>query len=227
MIPVYNDWESVQCLLPLIDREVSSVQMDIEVLLINDGSSLEPPKLWKFDLLNLPTVRILNLTRNLGHQRAICIALCHLLEETDCDYALVMDADGEDAPSDIPRLLKKMEENTSVRVVFAERMKRSEGWLFSCFYHLYRVLHLLLSGLRVRVGNFSVIDRKCMASLCSSSELWNHYAASAFATKQSMDFVPTHRATRLMGESKMNFTSLVMHGLSALSVFRTVSTRVC
>jgi hypothetical protein len=34
-----------------------------------------------------------------------------------------------------------------------------------------------------------------------------------------MSFVPTNRATRLAGKSKMNFPALVMHGLSALSVF--------
>ena len=71
----------------------------------------------------------------------------------------------------------------------------------------------------MRVGNFSVMNRDCLESLCTCSELWNHYAASAFATRQPMSFVPTNRATRLAGESKMNFPALVMHGLSALSVF--------
>ncbi len=138
-----------------------------------------------------------------------------------------MDADGEDDPVDIPRLLKEMDGNKDVRIVFAERAKRSEGVVFSLFYIIYRLLHRVLVGHRVRVGNFSVMNRECLESLCTSSELWNHYAASAFATRQSMLFVKTNRARRLAGKSKMSFPSLVMHGLSALSVFSDrISTRL-
>jgi polyisoprenyl-phosphate glycosyltransferase len=171
-------------------------------------------------------VRILRLHRNLGHQRAICVALCHLLTESDCVRVLVMDGDGEDAPDDIPRLLNELDSNDATRIVFAERAKRTEGWLFSFFYAVYKFLHLVLVGQRVRVGNFSVMNRECLESLCTSSELWNHYAASAFATRQPMSFVRTNRSTRLAGHSTMNFPSLVTHGLSALSVFSDrISTR--
>jgi polyisoprenyl-phosphate glycosyltransferase len=50
------------------------------------------------------------------------------------------------------------------------------------------------------------------------SELWNHYAAAVFKARLPREFVPTVRATRLSGQSQMNFVSLVGHGLSALSV---------
>ena len=138
-----------------------------------------------------------------------------------------MDGDGEDAPADIPRLLDELDSHGTARIVFAERTKRSEGWIFSLFYTIYRLLHRVLVGQRIRVGNFSVMNRRCLESLCTSSELWNHFAASAFATRQPMSFVETSRATRLAGNSKMNFPSLVTHGLSALSVFSDrVSTRL-
>ena len=50
------------------------------------------------------------------------------------------------------------------------------------------------------------------------SDLWNHYAAAVFKAQLPMTTIPTQRARRLMGRPTMNFTALVMHGLSAMSV---------
>ena len=227
LIPVYNDWESVGKLLPLVDASLQQAGVDADILLADDGSQVPMPDNWNPTGKNIRTLRILKLQRNLGHQRAICISLCRLRDESACERVLVMDGDGEDAPADIPRLLSRLESSDSARVVFAERMKRSEGWSFSLFYAIYCLLHRVLVGHRVRVGNFSVMNRECLEGLCTSSELWNHYAAAVFATRQPIALVPTNRGKRLAGESKMNFPALVMHGLSALSVFSDrISTRL-
>src|SRR5262249_34330459 len=106
--------------------------------------------------------------------------------------------------------------------VFAERMKRSESLVFRFFYYLYRHLHFLLTSVRVRVGNFSAIPRQRLESLVAVSELWNHYAAAVFHSRQPYCSIPTQRAHRLSGRSSMNFVSLVAHGLSAISVYREV-----
>jgi len=227
VIPVYNDWESVSLLLPLVDEQFRASGVPADVLLVDDGSTLAPPRSWNLSLTSIHTVRILRLKRNVGHQRAICIGLCFLADTCDCERVMVMDGDGEDAPADIPRLLKELQGNEAVRIVFAERLKRSEGMLFSFFYALYRLAHWVLVGHRVRVGNFSVMNRECLESLSVSSEMWNHYAAAAYATRQPKAFVPTHRTQRLAGTSSMNFPALVTHGLSALSVFSDrISTRL-
>lgn len=227
IIPVYNDWASVQELLPVIAKTLVKSGRRADVLLVDDGSLQSPPQSWQISDVGIQFIRILSLHRNLGHQRAICLAMCHLHGQTDVKNIVVMDGDGEDSPTDIPRLLERLNQNDKVRIVFAERTKRSEGLVFSFFYAIYRLLHRILVGQKIRVGNFSVVNREGMESLCASAELWNHYAASAFATRQPMAFVATERAKRLAGRSQMNFPALVMHGLSALSVFSgQISTRL-
>lgn len=193
VIPVYDDWDSVQELLPLIAEQLKITKVCADVMLVDDGSKESPPVRfrWRPSEDSINAIRVLRLHRNLGHQRAICVALCHLHQEVDCNRVLVMDGDGEDAPEDIPRLLAELDSNEKAKIVFAERAKRSEGWMFSFFYTVYRFLHRVLVGHRVRVGNFSVMNRECLESLCTSSELWNHFAASAFATRQPMSFVRT------------------------------------
>jgi glycosyltransferase involved in cell wall biosynthesis len=216
VIPVFNDWASVQRLLPLIDAQLSR---SADVLLVDDGSTERAPRTWDMPLQWIRRIRILRLVRNLGHQRAICVGLCHARSMVECERVVVMDGDGEDLPGDVPRLLAALERTDGVRIAFAERTKRSEGAVFTFFYALYRLLHVVLVGHRVRVGNFSAMTRECVDGLCVSSELWSHFAAAAFASRQSMVFVRTRRGRRLTGRSSMNFPALVMHGLSALAVF--------
>ena len=129
-----------------------------------------------------------------------------------------MDGDGEDAPGDVPRLLARMEETGNRSVIFAARQRRSETFVFRIFYWLFRTMHRALTGIPVRVGNFSVIPALLVGRLVVVSELWNHYAAAVFKARLPRESVPTVRGHRLMGESRMNFVALVSHGLSALSV---------
>src|SRR5262249_37876231 len=137
------------------------------------------------------------------------------------------DGDGEDDPADVPRLVQRCREEGFEKIVFAERTRRSETLAFRAFYGLYKVVHVLLTGIRGRVGNFSVVPPARLESLVVVSELWNHYAAAAFKSRQPLCLVPTRRASRLQGRSRMNFVDLVAHGLSAISVFgETVGVRL-
>jgi hypothetical protein len=80
-------------------------------------------------------------------------------------------------------------------------------------------MHRLLSGVPVQIGNFSVLSWHSISRLTLVSELWNHYAAACVHAKLPIAMVPTTRGRRLVGVSRMRFSSLVGHGLSAISVF--------
>ncbi len=128
-----------------------------------------------------------------------------------------MDSDGQDSPPAIPRLLQASPAGD--RVVFASRRRRSEGVVFTAFYHIYRLVHWLLTGISVRVGNFSYLPWTYLNRLVVSSELWNHYAATVFVSQVPYEMIPVARAPRLHGHTRMNFPALVSHGLAAISVF--------
>lgn len=220
LIPVFNDWAAVCLLLPLIDEALRGLSWTVSVILVDDGSTEElPANLLSQPPSSLEQVEVLRLNRNLGHQRAIAIGLSFVQKRGGYDALVVMDGDGEDSPADIPRLLSRFEALGGRRVVFAERRRRTEGWLFRGFYHLYRLLHRVLTGVAVRVGNFSVLPPGAVGRLVVDSDLWNHYAACVFKSGIPRDLLPTARGIRLHGSSRMNFPSLVTHGLSAISVF--------
>jgi polyisoprenyl-phosphate glycosyltransferase len=219
LIPIYNDWAAVALLIQKLDQVLTDARLNADVLLVDDGSTMAPPVRWPTDRWQaIGRVDVLSLRRNVGHQRAIAIALAFVDQKRAPDTLVVMDGDGEDAPEDVPRLLECLRQSSDAPVVFAERTRRSESRTFRMFYALYRWVHLLLTGIPVRVGNFSVIPFAQLRRLVVVSELWNHYAAAVFKARLPRASVPTTRAARLAGTSRMNFVDLVTHGLSALSV---------
>lgn len=223
LIPTFNDWEALSELLANLDRALAPQGLGVGVLIVDDGSTLpegEGFAVGEYEAIK--RVDVLELRRNLGHQRAIAIGLAFVEECGSCEALVVMDGDGEDDPRDVPRLLARLRDEGGEVIVFADRARRSESPTFRLFYALYKILHFWMTGIRVRVGNFSVVPRKRLASLVVVSELWNHYAAASFKSRQPYCTIPTHRAARLRGTSKMNFVNLVIHGLSAISVFSEV-----
>jgi glycosyltransferase involved in cell wall biosynthesis len=220
LIPLYNDWSACRLLLSALDDALKGIIRSARVILVDDGSSesapVDFPGRWPEVLSR---VDVLQLRRNLGHQRAIAIGLAYIWEHVPCETIVLMDSDGEDDPADVPRLLARYAEESGEKIIFAERTRRSESWSFVVFYRLYKALHRLLVGMSVRVGNFSAIPRARLESLIVVSELWNHYAAAVVKSRQPFETVPTRRADRLSGRSGMDFVRLVAHGLSAISVF--------
>jgi glycosyltransferase involved in cell wall biosynthesis len=249
LIPVFNDWKATEMLLAALDRVLTEHRFQVQVLLVDDAStepapenylqaaarapefargnahhnggptatatSIAPPQTFQA----LTRIDILELRRNLGHQRAIAIGLAHIHANQSCQAVLIMDGDGEDDPHDVPRLIEAYCKHGRKKIVFARRSLRSESALFRICYALYRVLHYVLTGQGINVGNFSIVPFESINRLVAVTELWNHYAAAVFKARLPYETIPTRRAVRLAGEARMNFVGLVIHGLSAISIY--------
>lgn len=221
--PVYRDWESAAVLCRALDEACAQIpDADFGVLLVDDGSPGHLERWETFTPRALKSMHVLFLKRNLGHQRAITIGLCHVYNNGSCDAVVVMDADGEDRPEDAV-LLAKREMEAPGRLIFAGRQKRLEKRIFRIGYVLYRALHRFLTGISVRVGNFSVVPRSALGRLLCMSEMWNHYAGAVFKSKLEYEVLPINRGRRYRGTSHMSVTSLVNHGLAGIASFHDVA----
>jgi len=219
LIPTYNDWDALLVVLGALDKELAARPGAYQVLVVDDGSNIDAPADPGLGLKVIRRVEVLRLRRNLGHQRAIAVGLCFLVEERAGQGIIVMDGDGEDRPGDVPRLLPAEGAPPARYATFAERVRRSEGLAFTLFYHLYRTLHRILTGIPVRMGNFSYLPWYLASRLAICGELWNHYAAAVVASRTEYRLVPCPRGHRVRGKSTMGVVSLVAHGLSAIAVF--------
>jgi polyisoprenyl-phosphate glycosyltransferase len=219
LAPVFNDWESVELLIQWLDEKLTAYNLKGDILLVDDGSTIRDDRRWTERRYRAITaIEILELSRNLGHQRAIAVGLAFVQQQRPCKAVVVMDADGEDRPEDVPRLIEALAAQKQSKVVFAQRMQRSEGIIFKAFYKIYKATYFLLTGSRVGFGNFSAIPYDLLCRLVVVSEIWNHYAAAVIKARIPYVELPTKRGKRLRGQSRMNFVSLVVHGLAAISV---------
>lgn len=227
LLPVYNDWHAGLHVAAKVDEILTADTAARTIVLVDDGSSQALSAALGDTSEETTTVHILKLRRNLGHQRAIGVALAWVGANMPCDAVVIMDGDGEDEPADVPRLLKHWADVGRSTIVFAERTRRSEGIVFRISYLAFRIVHRVLTGLPVRVGNFSVVPYERVHALVTLPDLWSHYAAAVFISRLPFTSIPTIRGKRIAGRSTMNFASLVSHGLSAIAVFsEVVSVRV-
>ena len=215
VIPLFNDWEAVGLLLERIQHVVEpSILNRLAFLVVDDCSST--------NYTTLPvgigqSLSILRLYRNVGHQKAIAIGLSHLASQSAQYPTIVMDSDGEDQPEDIGKLLSASIERPG-HIVFAHRAKRHESFTFRLFYEIYKSVFRLLTGKVITFGNYSLIPANLLRKIAHVSEIWNNYPGGVIRSRLPYTATPIERGRRLAGESKMNFVSLLLHGLSAVSV---------
>jgi len=170
-------------------------------------------------LKNVIDLHIIHLKRNLGHQRAICIALSYIEKNNiDINAVVVMDCDGEDKIEDIFFLINQFDKDPD-KIIFAKRERRSEQFFFKMFYTLYKISFKLLTGKEISFGNFCLIPYKLLQHVVTIPEIWNHFSAGIMRSRLPFILIPTSRGKRFAGASKMNFVSLLMHGLSAIAVY--------
>lgn len=220
VVPVFNDWASLEILLQHLDEAAAHLPVSVSVTVVNDGSTeLPPPPLGPVSRpAFLHGVEVVDLAVNVGHQRAIAIGLCLALERRDVDAVLVMDADGEDPPEQIGALLQRAGTRSEFCIV-ARRRKRTESLLFQGSYRVYRAAFGLLTGKQINFGNFSLVSRGYAERLTLTPDLWNNLAAAILRSRLPIDSFPVDRGHRYTGTSKMNYASLVIHGMSGIAVY--------
>src|ERR1700761_3375696 len=132
--PVYRDTESFLILRERVLESLAAAdrEADPHFVVIDDTAGADPEM---EGLRGIADVTVLTPPFNLGHQRGLVYALRKLLPSiADEDVVVTMDADGEDRPEDLPRLLDALEEGGGRQVVLALRTKRHEPLAFKLLY---------------------------------------------------------------------------------------------
>ncbi len=219
VIPVLDDWACFVALVTEISSRYTGTDLVFHVYGADDGSieSLDAKSIVLPADSCVAAIEILHLALNLGHQRAIAVGLCAIADRTQLDAVLVMDSDGEDRPTDIAALLAASLRHPA-HVVLARRAQRSKSPAFRFWYFVYKLVFHLLSGQAISFGNYSLIPMSAVQRLVHMPELWNNLAACILRSRLPYTTVPTVRGNRYTGRTTMNLVSLVVHGLSVMSV---------
>jgi len=218
LIPVYNDWKAVSKLVDEINNLSIDPEFQISIFIVNDASNHDRP-LEEKDLDNINSIKILNMKINQGHTRCIATGLKYIYEKEDFDYVIPMDGDGEDRPEEIKEFLNQIE-NSNDRPIVGERIKRSEDFLFKSCYQIHKLITLTFTGKSIKYGNFTCLPKTTVEKMINEKATWNSFSGSLKKIEKDLLSIPSIRGTRYHGPSQMNFSSLMKHSLSIISVFR-------
>lgn len=162
VVPVFNEAESLPELYRRMCTVMDGLDGTCELILVNDGSQDGTPQLLRALQTADARVRVLEFSRNFGHQMAITAGL---------DYAggsavIIIDADLQDPPEAIPQLVAEWQRGA--QVVFAVRAERlGESWLKrSTAAAFYRIINRLTElHIPLDSGDFRLLDRQVVLAL--------------------------------------------------------------
>ena len=219
LIPVYNDWQSTSKLVDEINNLSINPKFQLSIIIVNDASTHDRLNEDK-NLENIQSFKVINMKKNQGHARCIAVGLKHIFEKEDFDHVIPMDGDGEDRPEEINEFLKQIK-NSNGRPIVGERIKRSEDLLFKSCYQIHKLITLTFTGKSIKYGNFTCLPKITVEKMINEKATWNSFSGSLKKIEKDLLPLPSIRGTRYYGPSQMNFSSLLKHSLSIISVFRT------
>ena len=218
LIPVYNDWQSVFKLMENINLEVSSLDSEFSVIIVNDASTESRPEI-SSKLDNLKNIKIINMKENRGHARCIASGLKYIIEKEEFDYVIPMDGDGEDRPEEINKLVGKLKEYPD-KVIVGERVKRSESYFFKVCYFIHKIITYTFTGQSIKFGNYTCLPKSIVEKMVNEKATWNSFSGSLAKVVKNKVAIASERGSRYFGPSKMSFKNLIIHSLAIISVFK-------
>jgi len=218
LLPVYDDWTNLKLLLENIDKEILNLYHNFDVIILNDFSKIKHE--FKNEVYKkFNKIRIIHFNRNLGSQRAIAIGLKYISQNYENTNVIIMDADGQDDPSILPKIISYTEENQE-DIITINRSQRNEGLWFRILYECHYYSLILFSGYRIRFGNYSLINSNKIKQLTENGNLWAAYPAAVISTFKKTKRIFHIRKKRFSGNTKMNFFKLLKHSIRVFSVFK-------
>ena len=218
LIPIYNDWESLQRLIEEINKNIKDFDdINFECLIVNDASTIQTPELQKPSKFS--SIEIFNMKENKGHARCNAFGIRYILQNKKFDNLILMDGDGEDRPEEIKNLIDKINENPNLSVV-AKRVKRSEGPFFQFLYQMHKLITVIFTGQNVNFGNYSILTKSDLEKLSSKASLWSSFSGSVKKNLKPLNEINSTRGLRYFGPSRMSLFKLIIHSFSIIAVFK-------
>ena len=159
LLPLYNDWENLKILIEKIETQLQKLDDQFDVLVLNDSSTLKCNISFK-NLQKLKQIKIINLNKNIGSQRAIAIGLKYIFQNSENNeekIIILMDSDGQDDPEILDKIIE-INKKFPNEIITINRTRRNEVMWFKILYELHYYTLILFSGHRIRYGNYSLIS---------------------------------------------------------------------
>lgn len=216
IVPLYNEEEIVKKTFTVLEKELAGIEH--ELIFVNDGSTDGTREILEGLLPGTPQNRLINFSRNFGHQAAFSAGLKHATGNA----VVIIDGDLQDPPSLIRDMLKKWEEG--FQVVYAQRKKRKGETVFkrASAHAFYKILHALTNiDIPMDTGDFRLMDRVVVDQLNALPERNRFLRGLVCWVGFKRVGIPYDRNERSAGTSKYPLRKMFRLAMDGITSFST------
>ena len=224
LIPAYNEQAVLKYLYERLESLAnSSKSYEFEFLFINDGSKDSTLEIIKRFALKDKRISYINLSRNFGKE----IAMIAGLDNVKGDAAVIIDADLQDPPELIPKMLDLWEKGYDD--VYARRRSRDgESWFKKMTSKLYYRLLQKSTNVPIQIdtGDFRLLDKRCVEALQSMRESQRYTKGMFSWIGYKKKEITYDRDPRAAGQTKWNYPKLLNFAIDGITSFTTAPLRI-
>lgn len=212
IVPVFNEAETLSILMPRLSTSLKNVEW--EVIFVDDGSTDASLDIIRKAAALDRHIKLLSFSRNFGHQAAITAGL----DFAEGDAVVVMDADLQDPPELLPKMLELYQEGYDVvspRRVSREGETLIKRWTAKLFY---RFMALMADKrLAAEVGDFRLFSRRAVLAIRTFREQHRFMRGLVAWLGLKEAILPFERQTRAAGETKYPMLKMLQFAWTAIA----------
>lgn len=225
IVPVLNEQAAIPVFVSRLRDVLGPLAPGVryEILFVNDGSTDATEFIIRSLMQGDPSIRLINLSRNVGKDAALCAGIVHAAG----DAVIPIDVDLQDDPEVIPQMIDKW--RAGARVVNARRVDRSRDTSAKRLTSqaFYRTFNFLADHpIPVDVGDFRLLDRQVVDILRSLGERSRFNKALFSWVGFETDEVTFERPARSLGQTSWNYWKLWNFALDGIFTSSTRPLRV-
>lgn len=217
VVPCYNEQEALPYFYEAVTRILSEIKCDYELVCVDDGSKDETLSLLRKFSAEDGHVSYISFSRNFGKEAAMYAGFCN----ADGDCVAVMDADMQDPPSLLPKMLDLLEtgdyDSVATRRVSREGEPQIRSWFARRFYEIINKISDadIVDGAR----DFRLMKRSMADAIVAMSE-YNRFSKGIFGwIGFKTCWLPYENIERVAGETKWSFWKLFKYALDGIINF--------
>lgn len=222
--PVYNEEACIQEFYRRLEEVLLENSIDAEILFVNDGSTDDSLEILRRLRQENPRIKILNLSRNFGHQAAVKAGIDHAQGKS----LVIMDTDLQDPPEVIPDFLRKQKEGYDV--VYAVRISREGENMFkkltaSLYYRFIKKLAHV--DLPLDTGDFRLITQPVADAVKQIKERNPYLRGLISWVGYKQIGIPINRQARFAGKTKYPVTKMLRFAWNGVTHFSYLPLQFC
>ncbi|WP_235941440.1 glycosyltransferase family 2 protein [Cyclobacterium roseum] len=215
IVPVFQSASSLRELIRRLREVMVGISSQVELILVDDRSLDSSWEIIREAAAREGFIKGIRLSRNFGQHQAIAAGLDAAVGE----WTVVMDADLQDLPEEIPHLLSKAQHGYDV--VLARRVRRKDSWGKKWGSKLFYKVFSYMSGLShdPAVGNFGIYHKRVINELVQMRESFRYFPAMVHWLGFRQGTFDVAHGNSVSGDSNYVFRTKFHLGLNALLAF--------